>query len=366
MHIHSYSSCCHIACLIILRYWWAYEETGGEARLLLLPSGERNEGSRKRRLLAALSPDSPHGDKEKDDRPIVPRMWKHQTRNALMFQPDLRSSRETCGVDPDNPPLLAIKDGISNQRVGRVPSQARGIQHSATRVPSESGSSKVASNLSEIGASLLEPPGSDRSSVMAIDQLEGVDKSHQLNRLVPMTPTIIPGAGGESPLMTWGEIQGTPLVLNTPSFQIRNQPQREQVAHRLQQSRRWRGTGTGTNGSKPTPMPRSRTMEGSQRRTPQHLTPAAKNLARKLAGSGGGASTPFGGGLSHRSTKQQGGVRKTKQSGMDTPRLLSSTPQMPVREKNAATPLHKPHRSSTDGGDDSKKKSSLTDNLLKL
>ncbi len=332
----------------------------------MLPSGEKNEGSRKRRLLAALSPDSPHGDKEKDDRPIVPRMWKHRTRNALMFQPDLRSSRETCRVDPDNPPL-AIENGTSNHRVGRVPAQARGMQHSATRVPPpESGSREVGSNLAVIGASPLEPPGSDRSSVMAVDQLEDVDKSDQLNRLVPMTPTIIPGAGGESPLMTWGEIQGTPLVLNTPCFQVRNQPQREQVAHRLQHSRRWRG---GTSGRKSTPMPRRRTKEDLQMPTPQQLTPAAKNLARKLAGNGGGASTPFGGGLSQRSAKQQGGMRKKKQSGRgndgggDTPRLFSSTPQIPMKEKNA-TPLHKPPHSSADVT--SKKNNSLTDDLLKL
>ncbi len=352
----------------ILRYWWAYEETGGEAQLLMLPSGEKNEGNRKRRLLAALSPDSPHGDKEKDDRPIVPKMWKHRTRNALMFQPDLSNSRETCGVDPDNPPL-AIENGTSNHRVGMVPAQERGIQHSATRVPPppESGYRDVCSNLTMIGASPLEPPGSDRSSILAIDQLEGVDKSHQLNRLVPMTPTIIPGAGGESPLMTWGEIQGTPLVLKTPCFQVHNQPQREQVAHRLQHSRRWRG---GTSGRKSTPVPRKRAKEDFQMQTPQQLTPAAKNLARKLAGNGSGASTPFGGGLSQRSAKQRGGVMK-KQSGHekdgeggDTPRLFSSTtPQIPMKEKNV-TPLHKPPRSSEDAT--SKKKNSLTDDLLKL
>ncbi len=331
----------------------------------MLPSGERNVGTRKRRLLAALSPDSPHGDKDKDDdRPIVPRMWKHRTRNALMFQPDLKSSRDTCGVDPDIPPLT-IEGDSSNQRVGKVQTQACGIQHAATRIPSESGSG---SNLSVIDASPLEPPGSDRSSVVGIDVLEGVDNPHRLNKLVPMTPTIIPGAGGESPLMTWGEIQGTPLVLNTPSFQVRNQPHREQVAHRLQHSRRWRGSGgtTTTSGRKSTtPMPRLRTKEES---TLQQLTPAAKILARKLAGNGGGASTPFGGGLSQRSVKRQSGMRK-KDGGGDTPRLFSSTPQQtPTKEKkNSSFPLHKhkaPHSSAAD--DTSKGKSSLTDNLLKL
>ncbi len=327
----------------------------------MLPSGERNIGTRKRRLLAALSPDSPHGDKDKDDdRPIVPRMWKHRTRNALMFQPDLRSSRDTCGVDPDKPPL-AIEDD-SNQRIGKAQTQARGIQHAATRIPSESG---LSSNLSVIGASPLELPGSDRSSVVGIDVLEGVDNSHRLNKLVPMTPTIIPGAGGESPLMTWGEIQGTPLGLNTPSFEVRNQSQREQVAHRLQHSRRWRGSGGTTSGRKSTtPMPRLRTKEGS---TLPQLTPAAKKLARKLAGNGGGASTPFGGSLSQRSVKQQSGMRKKKDGGGDTPRLFSSTPQqIPTKEKNTSIPLHKhkPPHSSADNT--SKKKNSLTDNLLKL
>ncbi len=363
--MYSYSNCCLAP--PSLRYWWAYEETGGDARLLMLPSGERNTGTRKKRLLAALSPDSPHG-KEEDNRPIGPKMWKHRTRNALMFQPDLRSSRDTCGVDPDNPPPLAIEDGGSNQRVGKAQARERGgIQHTATRIPSESGSA-ADSNMSVIGAaSPLELPGSERSSVVGIDVLEGADNPHRLNKLVPMTPTIVPGAGGESPLMTWGEIQGTPLVLNTPSFEVRNQPHREQVAHHLQHSRRWRGSTTTSkrkSTTTATPTPRLRNKEGS---TLQQLTPAAKRLAHKLAGNGRGASTPFGGGLSQRSVKQHSGMRKTKDGSGGTQSLFPSTPQQtPTTEKTVSTPLHKRNSLHSSADDTSRKRNSVTDNLLKL
>jgi protein DGCR14 len=47
------------------------------------------------------------------------------------------------------------------------------------------------------------------------------------------TPSPAPGRGGETPIMTWGEIEGTPCRLDTPSFRMAQTPRREQIAHQL-------------------------------------------------------------------------------------------------------------------------------------
>ncbi|XP_059486234.1 splicing factor ESS-2 homolog [Neocloeon triangulifer] len=47
------------------------------------------------------------------------------------------------------------------------------------------------------------------------------------------TPSPAPGRGGETPVMTWGEIEGTPCRLDTPSFRMADTPRREQIAHEL-------------------------------------------------------------------------------------------------------------------------------------
>merc|ERR1712232_1335586 len=55
-----------------------------------------------------------------------------------------------------------------------------------------------------------------------------------------MTPQIIPGAGNESPITTWGTIDGTPLVLsgstNTsePSFRMPKTSERESAANKAE------------------------------------------------------------------------------------------------------------------------------------
>ncbi|CAB3373718.1 Hypothetical predicted protein [Cloeon dipterum] len=47
------------------------------------------------------------------------------------------------------------------------------------------------------------------------------------------TPSPAPGRGGETPVMTWGEIEGTPCRLDTPSFRMAETPRREQIAMEL-------------------------------------------------------------------------------------------------------------------------------------
>jgi hypothetical protein len=73
---------------------------------------------------------------------------------------------------------------------------------------------------------------------------------------VPMTPTIIPGAGGQSPFITWGEIEGTPLRVterfdaaeenrSARGFRLKESSFREKVAEQLEtQGRRRTGSAT--------------------------------------------------------------------------------------------------------------------------
>ena len=130
-----------------------------------------------------------------------------------------------------------------------------------------------------------------------------------------MTPLIVPGAGGDSPLFTWGDICGTPLNLD-PSrlesvggssakmsasssssaammergmrFEIKPISKRESVAHELM-----------GNAAKKKRSNSGSVACGSRVKRKQPLTPAALALADRLRGMGGGGpATPFGGGLS--------------------------------------------------------------------
>lgn len=65
-----------------------------------------------------------------------------------------------------------------------------------------------------------------------------------------MTPAIIPGAGGQSPFITWGEIEGTPLRVaepferSTSNFKMQNPSYREKLASNLESSTRKKGSAT--------------------------------------------------------------------------------------------------------------------------
>lgn len=67
-----------------------------------------------------------------------------------------------------------------------------------------------------------------------------------------MTPAIIPGAGGQSPFVTWGEIEGTPLRVAEPfdrsssdgptrGFKLKDPSYREKLASSLESSTRRKG-----------------------------------------------------------------------------------------------------------------------------
>lgn len=256
-------------------------------------------------------------------------------------------------------------------------------------------------------ASPIEKPSSSRESVAEL--LAGTADASGYEE-VPMTPSRVPGVDGDSPQVTWGSIDGTPMILDpraTPlpeagggamdvanfmetlggvvggvgqqQFEIKDLPARDKLAHRLEavDTRRKRakfGTsaaadGRGTHTPAPaTPMtPQTpgtgRRTPGTEKRTPgggrtpakgkgkaAAVTPAARSLAARLA-QRQSAGTPFGGGLTpgrqRKRTNRSGGAAGANRGG------LTPLPASPAPAKG---------KSGTAEGT----RSSLTDGLLTL
>lgn len=106
---------------------------------------------------------------------------------------------------------------------------------------------------------------------------------------VPSTPALTPGGAGESPMMTWGEVAGTPLLLppldvplrpnagdgeGTPSFTVQKAARREELSHELAEQAHKR-LKSGRQGGPP-----SRLRAG--RESTPAMSPAALKLARAV------------------------------------------------------------------------------------
>ncbi|POM68992.1 hypothetical protein PHPALM_14776 [Phytophthora palmivora] len=185
------------------RYHWAFDDKKGDPKLHLLTNGTWISKEQRQIADKACAPKGP-----KDDRPSAPETWKYRARNPLLFPPDLEITREICQVESGPRAQLLLENG-SKQRSGRPPRASMKTVYANSRFSSE----KVK------------------------------------YALVPMTPLIAPGVH-ESPLMTWGDIEGTPTVLssrttpdrilNTPSFEVQETSRREKLASRLESEARHR------------------------------------------------------------------------------------------------------------------------------
>ncbi|CAM9149982.1 unnamed protein product [Ectocarpus sp. 4 AP-2014] len=258
-------------------------------------------------------------------------------------------------------------------------------------------------------ASPIEKPSSSRESVAEL--LAGTADSSGYEE-VPMTPSRVPGVDGDSPQITWGSIDGTPMILDpraTPlpeagggamdvasfmetlggvvggvgqqQFEIKDLPARDKLAHRLEavDTRRKRakvgagaaadGRGThtpapatpitpqtpGTGGRTPgtgkqTPRGRRTPAKGKGKEKAAAVTPAARSLAARLA-QRQSADTPFGGGLTPGRQR-----RRTNCSGGGAGANRGGLTPLP------ASPAPAKGKSGAAEG----KRSSLTDGLLTL
>jgi protein DGCR14 len=107
---------------------------------------------------------------------------------------------------------------------------------------------------------------------------------------VNMTPLVIPGSGNEAPIMTWGTVSGTPVVLSgqevadggSQSFSLPNENERDRAAQKAQselERRAKRAKSSSTRSKRKASTTAPRTGAGS-------LTPAAMSLLEKTKRTG--------------------------------------------------------------------------------
>ncbi|KAF4321070.1 hypothetical protein BBO99_00002132 [Phytophthora kernoviae] len=132
------------------------------------------------------------------------------------FFPDLPNLKRQTAVEAGN--QLLLENGPKS-RSGRPPKAKKKTVYANSRFPAEEKQTSE-SNAGHANST----PQKDYS-------------------LVPMTPLIAPGIDA-SPLMTWGDIEGTPMILgsratperilNTPTFEVKDTSKREKLADRLE------------------------------------------------------------------------------------------------------------------------------------
>jgi hypothetical protein len=318
-----------------------------------------------------------------DDRPTNPDTWKFRVRNQMMFPPCLEDSQNVCrmhdskaimdaGTDVDSKLSIASygygceSDKVNdNKWVGTSTRQPKLIQPRNTnlRVMHDAPMSSVSSGFTP---SPLERPHtpSVQSSLSSVDGERIDSKSDSMSRkykILSMTPSPMPGGGNVSPLMTWGLIQGTPVILDPKErkkgeeraammdyelslqsagvtsgvvggYQPPPVQRREKLAHDLDVRGKSKKTPIGDNrnermDNKRTKRPEASpftssssidnetVMTGSSSRHKHHhhhgrksqLTPAALSLAARLSGGSGVTSKDITGGLMISNTNPFGG-----------------------------------------------------------
>lgn len=176
-----------------------------------------------------------------NDRPAVPKSWENQIRNPFMFAPDavIKSFDEKGDV---------FYKTIENQTQGKVTeSRQKQIIYKNTHFEDN--------QVTVIPPSPYELPHtpsqfSDNGSWDTNSVVSTQKKKNRDYRLVEMTPNINPV--DKSPMMTWGQVIATPMILtaNTPqvsntnsslvnvtdtsSFLISDVSQRELIARKLE------------------------------------------------------------------------------------------------------------------------------------
>ncbi|KAI9995750.1 hypothetical protein PInf_012818 [Phytophthora infestans] len=177
------------------RHHWAFDDDKdkGDPKLHLLTNGTWISKEQRQIADAACAPKGP-----KDDRPSAPETWTYRARNPLLFPPELDATRDICQVGQ------LLLENSSKSRLRLPPRPGKKIVYANSRFCSDG------------------------------------TKDYSL---VPMTPLIAPGVDA-SPLMTWGDIEGTPAMLgsqatpersrSTPSFEVQETSQREKLANRLE------------------------------------------------------------------------------------------------------------------------------------
>ena len=349
------------------KYWWVYQHPqleAGKEKLYLLPNGEMMTEEQHQKHVAAANAKPRLGD----DRPNAPETWPSRPQNNFMFLPgslEENAKVHERGVNGAAQLLLGggggkegtmmLTAGGNNTRVGQAAKAPKSLVHSNTRF-SPTNALQWKGGRGGGRASPLERLTSEMSTLssdssFSTDTQEAQARAAAATQgFVPMTPLLIPGMGGDVPIVTWGEIGSTPLRVSEPfdylgggggggggwggreggrkGFEIQNPTFREKVAEELEAKVKARGgktreggreggggggrsssvyasssSGGGGRGEKRSSYFTSSSSSSSKKRGLGSLTPAAQSLAAKLAGGGGrggggGGGDVFGGGAS--------------------------------------------------------------------
>lgn len=411
------------------KYWWAFAPDAAQRtqqmRLANHPHAD---------VLAAAATKEDREDSAL--RPALPDTWAHhRTRNALLFTPNLEDSYETSRVPPsartsgvlgtdqlrltttaaasagvktirdvDGSTALALPSGYKVTEDGGV-APPKIVQHKATRFQGQFLESQAARALGEaglmppppvpgagvpvgagvgaragagvgVGAGVASGPGAGSGAGSGAGAHGGGESPRVQGYGFVATPSPMPGEDDDEPIITWGDIQGTPLVLDatqTPidlsspsTFRVAAPSDREQVAHTLDRRNRAKKRAKDAARRASRAHLSAGATPGTVRvkaglRTPigiASMSPAAQRVAKRLVGhrrSGGGGAgasslTPLAGDSALRASYGARGPAASpnlnlsqKRSG---PRAASGVPPSDARKRARG--------------------SSLTDGLLKL
>lgn len=333
------------------KFHWLYESPGGKSAGMLMwyyQKGGVMTVEDREKMDKLLECPTTVGD----DRPNGCETWRFRVRNQLMFPPELEASKDTCLLPSSDPAALArltdSEASVSNSKLGSSELSLVPISEAPNtiRKPSQKDRtlnlpvrqiSPIKSNENSDGK-LMPPPSivpqntrlSDKAPVsfVSASPLEaphtpssvGTDQGNSFYRSVCMTPSPFPEVGSShlhSPLITWGEICGTPNVLSAASsrsnpFQISEMTDREKRARLLDTNHNQRNRKSLASSEQ---AKKSQTNKISRMmKTP--LTPAGRALAERLSSSSKSSTSDWGSLELPRSDK-----RVKKESTLPTPKI---------------------------------------------
>ena len=239
------------------KFHWMYEpeEKGEKAGMLMLYYMDGRKLSVEERkkfeenMLLQNRDNTIIDEGSNDQRQNGPDTWKFRVRNQLMFPPELEVSEKISRVteeadecrtkpaikgwtgDPllgydasnnltaKNPVILdkEIRESCGNNSyVGKSVIPEKAIVYSNTRIFNDV--NEEIQNMRRISTPLERPHTPSTYSDAGSTFTEGTFDSSGNYRTVQMTPLIQPGSEvGTEPIFTWGDISGTPLILDPSS-----------------------------------------------------------------------------------------------------------------------------------------------------
>ncbi|EGC36208.1 hypothetical protein DICPUDRAFT_97652 [Dictyostelium purpureum] len=218
---------------ILIKYKWLFDKANeiNKKQQLLLDSSSTET----KLLTSSSSPNNTAAPslsvvEYKSNPNTAPNSWNYKVKNQLMYIPDTNYNKEVVGGPPKE-----IKH--NNTRITEKLWEDDVKPQQTQRIPTNKPFSQM--TLQEQIEKLKQMEFEGKSTMEIESSMLGYIS----------TPQIIPGGrDDESPLMTWGRVDGTPLLLDsnpistpldtkfksgTPSFKIPETPKREQLANKM-------------------------------------------------------------------------------------------------------------------------------------